>query len=78
MVPIVGTQVLLSYQEASERDTGAAKLPRLGDVADSHREKASFTSWPIKARLRHVDVARLPGLVVLFYFLVEGDFYFLL
>ena len=65
-----GQGVVLPYRKASERHTGTAKLPRLGDVVTSHQEKAGFTSCCRKARLRQADVVRIPRSGVLFYFLM--------
>ena len=70
----MGTRVLPLYQKAIDCNTGVENIPRSVDVGASCQEKASFTSCYRKAGLRHADVARLPNLVVLFYFLVEGGF----
>ena len=74
----MGTRFLLTCWKASKHDTGLAKIPRLGDVVASRREKVSFTSCRRKAGLRHADILRLPRLGVIFYFLVDVGFYFLL
>ena len=57
---------------------GAGRLPKSRDVVVSSWEKESFTSSFRKAGLRHADVVRPPMSGVLFFFLVEGGFYFLL
>ena len=72
------TRVLLPYRKARESNLGAARLPRSRDFFASRQEKAIFTSCNRKAGLRHVEVERLPRYRVLFYFLVEDGFYFLL
>ena len=78
IVPIVGAQVLLPYQRAIKINMDAARIPRLVDVVTSCREKAIITSCCRKAGLCHTDIARIPRSRVLFYFLFEGRFYFVL
>ena len=70
----MGTRVLLSYQKASDRDTGTAKLPRSEDVVASCQERASFASCSRKAGLLQTDLVRFPRSGVIFYFLAEGGF----